>query len=453
MERRKTITGLYVSLGGILVVMSVVAASRFLLWGLEEPKNYTMANISVVVLGLLIFVAYEYIDRVIDYLGLDKGYTVFLIKRELREQLISAGYYTESHVAGYIVLPKIEIDLSDDLSNGSIMIEDNLKFRLRLDEDISMALPGYTVDTHYTSDNGKWYVYEIVRSDIDNKCYFHSLRDYFNYCDKIPEHELFIDRNLSFPISHLLLTGQTGAGKSYALYNLLLQLLNKSPKMREHLYFVDPKCSGLYLLGSMVNANNTAATFEAICEQIRTFNEVLSERNETTSEQLKTRLDGDYTTFGMLPYVMIFEEYGAFQALLQSREKRVRDEIGGIIEKIIYMGRQSGCFLVLVSQQVSAAMLPTKIRDNIPAKFLLGRGLETETAVCCFGQTEANDLPSRKMAPGEAFYKIAGINAHAKKCVFPLLDFDIMSAVNYAVRGRRQRPGAAGGANVNTTTK
>lgn len=362
---------------------------------------------------------------------LDRGIEVALIYRELCKQLIDAGCYRPSGFGDTVVLPEIRISLDKETLRGLIWIRKNLYSRNLLDNDLSMSFGQYCVDSHYDSEDGNWHVYEIYRYDRNSKLQFSSYSAFYQRLQRTPDYSLFVDRDLIYPISHTLICGQTGSGKSYGAYSLLLQLMIRGST----LFFVDPKASGLSLLGRFYDSSHTAVDFDEIIDLLRTFDAILTSRNEKLQELLKSRIDGDYRSFDLQPQVLVFEEYGAFQAVLSGHDKKERDEVNRIIERIVLLGRQSGCFLFLIAQQVSAATVPTKIRDNIPAKILMARGMETETAVCCFGAADTAEIERRRnYSPGEAYFRIAGINAKPKRCIFPLLEFDLLDAVR-KIRG------------------
>ena len=426
---------------GILLIIAELAAIALVviavsISGLQHTLNHTpglndssillLISAATIQVGVIYLAAY--------HTGLNQGLTVFRLRRKLTRQLIDAKYYVDGFFYNSVQLPRIIIELDESELTGKVQIENLLKFRQKLDSDLSMAFGIYSVEAHYLSDNGNWFIYEIVRSDIDRKLRFGSADSFQQYTKEYPAYALFVDQALSYTLCHTLITGQTGAGKSYAVYSLIFQLLCKCPEIRSHLYFGDPKYTGLRMIGNRICPDNTAADFDAICDLLRTFDEILRKRNTEVSESLKEKLDGDYMTLNLLPEILIFEEFGAFQATLQTKEKKLRDEINAILERIIFMGRQSGCFLIVISQQVSATTLPTKIRDNIGARFLLAKGLERETAVCCFGQIDAADLPTGNYQPGEAFYKVSGLTAKPKKCVFPLLNFNAEEAIHTYLR-------------------
>lgn len=414
------------SMSIVLAVMTIIAASHYLTHysAVYPHKKHVFAAILVITAS--VYVLIRTVKSLMKYTGLYAGVTVFRIKNELITQLKDADFYTPSIFPEYIVLPEIIINLSDDEMTGTIMIENILRYHKRLDDDFSMAFSNYVVDAYYISDDGNWFVYEVLRADYDYKLRFNNFYSFESLARKLPPYTLFVDQNLAVPLQMTMIVGQQGSGKSYASYSIVLQLM----LMQSHLYFADPKSAGLKSLGDSIDPDNTAVDFEEICDLLRRFHSVLKERNLQVREALGSHLEGDYRMLNWDPHVLVFEEYSAFQAVLNTREKQIRDEITGIIEQIVFMGRQCGCLMIVIAQQINAQTMPTKIRDQLSAKFLLCRGLETETAVCAFGQVDAADLPKRNAKPGEAYYKIAGINAKPKRCEFPELSFNILQETN-----------------------
>lgn len=418
----------------ILAAISVaLAAASFL--------KFNYINYNQISIGYLLIMALAAITAVRSsiYLAkkykLDQGLNVFMVYREFIDQLMDVGCYIPTYNPCIVRLPQVRIDMDEEGLRGKIWIRNNLKYQSTLDSDISMAFSKYNVDSHYLSDDSNWYIFDLVRADYEKQFQFHSLHSFYRKNFGTSPYELLIDKDLSYVLCHTLICGQTGAGKSYATYSIVLQLLYKNADI----FFVDPKNSGLSIMGDHIAPHQTAVTIDEIYEVLVSFSECLRARNKELTNRLHDRLDGDYMSFNWTPKVLIFEEFGAFQAALSGRDKKYRDEVNAMVEQIVLLGRQSGCFLILIAQQVSAQTLPTKIRDNIPAKFLLARGLEKETSTCCFGATDAAELQSKIYRPGEAYYKIAGINSVPKLCTFPLLDFDIDDAINTCLGSSRRR--------------
>ena len=98
---------------------------------------------------------------------------------------------------------------------------------------------------------------------------FDSFQAFKAHSDSLGNYELFIDSYTNLPLTHQLIVGQTGSGKSYALHGYLLQMLLKP--VPYHLYFADPKASSIALLGERVSPETTSDDFEGIVALLETF--------------------------------------------------------------------------------------------------------------------------------------------------------------------------------------
>ena len=218
--------------------------------------------------------------------------------------------------------------------------------------------------------------------------------------------------------------GQTGSGKSYALYNLILQMLNK--KVKYELFFADPKGSSLAVLGSKVASDRTAVDFEDIIALLKTFVTFMRERKPELKALLESKLDSDYSDFGLNPYVFIFDEYASFSSVLAAADKKTRDEVKAMLYEVILQGRQLGFFMVLAMQKSDATLIDTAIRDNLPLKIVLGNA-EQQTYVTAFGT--GADIPNRHYAVGEGVFTEPTLAPEPKLIQCPYLNFDILQAV------------------------
>ena len=275
----------------------------------------------------------------------------------------------------------------------------------------------------FRSDDGNFFVYKLVNSKGSFKLTFNSFNDFLKYSNKVPPYKLFLDGRSWVKLQHTLLVGMTGSGKSYSLYCLLLQMLNKS--VTYHLYLADPKGSSLAALGDVIAPQHTAESIEEITEQLTAFVELMRQRKADLKELLRGKLDADYSDFGMEPYIFIFDEYASFAAVLASREKKERDRVKALLYEIILQGRQLGFFLFLAMQKSDATLLETALRDNIPLKIVLGNS-EQQTYVTAFGT--GVEIPKRHFLVGEGVFTEPVLAPEPRLVQFPYCNFDIMQS-------------------------
>lgn len=189
------------------------------------------------------------------YKGIKYFIRYIIVKNNLELQMIDAGLFIER--GNVIELPQIKLSFDKGLSSGILKIRNSLKFDKKLDDIVmSSALDKYIVERHYVTDDANYYVYELIDSSVNFKLSFKSYDEYLEYNKSIPTFSFFLDNRSVVKLQHTLLVGVTGSGKTYCLYNILLQFYNK--EVPYELYYADPKGSSLAVIGQTVAPNRTA---------------------------------------------------------------------------------------------------------------------------------------------------------------------------------------------------
>ncbi|EME8260953.1 cell division protein FtsK, partial [Enterococcus faecium] len=194
-----------------------------------------------------------------------------------------------------------------------------------------------------------------------------------------------------------------------------------------NIYFADPKNSSLAVLGEKISKENTATDIDDIIELLKRFNEIMIERKAKIKEKLNMKLEGTYADFQYEPYIFIFDEFASFQTVLQTMEKKKRDEVMKLLSQVVLQGRQLGFFLWIVMQKSDATLLPTNLRENLPVKFVLGNA-EKQTYTTAFGT--GVDTPEKNFQLGQGVFTCPIVANTPKICHFSYLNFDILEAVN-----------------------
>lgn len=348
--------------------------------------------------------------------------------KRLNQALYDCGIYLERVVLlkKCAALPKIDISIDDSLFKGVVRIENCIKYDKRLDElPISSALPDeYIITTSYISDDCNDYVYEFELYHIE-QLVFNSYADFQAYCDRIDEYKIFLDARYVIPVFHMLVIGQTGSGKSYCLYNLILQMLSK-PRPYE-LYIADPKLSGLYVLGMQIAKDRTASSAEEIINLLQAFYMRMIERKKELCKKLHNKLDSDYRDFNLSPICLIIDEYSSFRASLMRFEKKTRDMVDEIIGSLVREGRQLGCFCIIAQQQTNANNLSTELKENIPFKIILGM-TERQTYITALGGYP--DIARRHFDKGQGLMVYPQIATAENPAITSIatMNFDILKA-------------------------
>lgn len=377
----------------------------------------------------IVFLASVVIEYMLAH-KIHKGFKYFfrhvIVMNSLELQMIDAGIYIQR--GKIFELPKIELSFDKRLDKGILKIRNSIKFDKKLDGmSLSSALERYIVERHYMTDDGNYYIYELLDGSIDFKMKFNSFEEYIKHNETIPTYALFLDRRSIVKLQHTLLVGVTGSGKTYCLYNLLLQFFNKS--IPYVIYFADPKGSSLAVIGQIIAPDKTAVDMSKIIEQLEEFVIKMRERKEEIKELLKSKLDADYSDFNKSPYIFCFDEYASFVSVLANEDKKTRDKVNGLMSEVILQGRQLGFFMFIIMQKSDANLISTSLRDNIPLKVVLGNS-EQQTYVTAFGT--GVDIPNRHYKVGEGVFTEPVIASEPKLLQCPFLNFDILEAVRKA---------------------
>ncbi len=353
-----------------------------------------------------------------------------LFKR-INTQLLDDKVYIERYCFNELcaVLPKVKIKFDNNLLTGEVSIENTLRYKEKLiDVDISCCLLNYIVEQSYISSDGNYVTYDIFDADFDRQLVFENTEQFLQSCKQVGDYELFIDKVTTVDLFHSMISGQSGSGKSYSIFTIIAQMLNKP--VHFNLYFADPKASGMASLGKAIDETRTADSIDGIIELLRSFHAELVKRKELMENSLTNskNIDSDYRNFGYEPFVFVFDEYLAFGLALQNYKKDIRDEIASILSDIVLMGRQLGFFLFLIMQSAPANNIPTIIRDQLAFKVVLGNS-DDSTYTVAFGA--GVDIPIRKYPIGYGVYTYAGKTEKPKILAFPTIkDFDIMTVID-----------------------
>ena len=275
----------------------------------------------------------------------------------------------------------------------------------------------------YLSDDMNFYIYEFERSEI-KQLVFKNYEELKTYCSQFEDNTLFLDKKNTVPLHHTLIVGSTGSGKTYAVYSLLLQLLNFS--IIPEIYIADPKQSSLYVLGKKIACDLTAGVTGEIVLLLERFYHEMTKREKEMQSYLNKRLDSNYKDWGLKAHVLVIDEFSSFMSVVSVMDKSTRDKVNMYLTNIIQKGRQLGFFMWIIMQKSDSKILPTYLRDNLVFKVVLGQATDT-TYQTAF--EEYADLPRLKFQPGYGLYSFQGLTRQPKVCSFPRLEFDVLHSV------------------------
>lgn len=183
------------------------------------------------------------------------------------------------------------------------------------------------------------------------------------------DHTITIAPGLSWNIDeapHGLASGVTGGGKSRFLLYLLLELYK-----RGQVRIVDPKRSDLFQVTKhILPERHVAVTPGQIGRLLRETHDEMLSRYEQMDAFGKAGVT--YRDLGLQPLTIIFDEFSAHVADIED-DKKLLKEVKKYLRRIILLGRQAGCFIVIAMQKPSAEVLSTDIRDQLSMRVTLGQ--------------------------------------------------------------------------------
>lgn len=169
-------------------------------------------------------------------------------------------------------------------------------------------------------------------------------------------HQLYgVKGFINAPISHLIVVGSSGSGKSTALLYWLCKMKHKGLPVEVHI--MDFKKSGEFQ-----GITEHYAEFEECYEKIVEFYNVFNSVGE----------GGD----GVVRILLVDEIAGLLAHFSMTKEGKAKaDEIRSIMSSVLMLGRSRNCFLWLAMQRYTASIFPASsgAADNFHVCVGLGR--------------------------------------------------------------------------------
>lgn len=207
------------------------------------------------------------------------------------------------------------------------------------------------------------YIFELSPA---KRLHISSIADISNYAY---DNKITLNSNLIWDINktpHALITGGTGAGKTFFIIYLIYAFKN----LQADIFLLDPKRSDLSQMGNLVGDRNIAYEPNHIARVLREANEIMNNRYDEMRELNTNKEIGKiYSDFGMKPIVIFFDEVMAFMSIA---DNKLAKECNGYLTSIIAKGRQSGVFMILSTQRADTDFISGAIRDQLGLRLALG---------------------------------------------------------------------------------
>ena len=208
---------------------------------------------------------------------------------------------------------------------------------------------------------------------------------------------------------HALITGGTGSGKTMFLVYILkcVQSIGADVKI------LDPKRSDLLKIGDKWGVG-TACEGNQIAKILREANEEMDRRYDKMSE-----IGTDYSSFGMKPVFIVFDEVMAFMGGTQ--DNKLIKEVNGYLMNIIAKGRQSGVFMVLALQRPDVKFLEGALRDQLGLRIALGN-LSDDGMTMIFGSEYKHMRPCSNVVGAGIIFLSSFRNTRPKNYITPRME-------------------------------
>ncbi len=312
----------------------------------------------------------------------------------IESNLISVGAYIKHKDKVFVELPRIKI------KKGIIRISlKNIRIRSIIErylDSFSTALPErYVVEDYYISQNNAEVI--IVYEDMKNyNPEQYELSDYVSKMKSTDLLSLYIDKKHIISLRdypHLLISGQSGSGKSYLANQIVIQAIIKGYEI----VILDPKRTyGLYR-----DFVDYIYELDDIVLKLKFVESQMTSRMKQIQPELDKNPNILAVDVGFKPMLVVIEEY---ISLTSSLDKKQKEEVERIVKNLSVLARQSNIHILIVMQAAGTENINATTRSNL-TKILLGNA-QSNILTATFGN--GVDIPNvhSKMSKGEGIIQL-----------------------------------------------
>lgn len=200
-------------------------------------------------------------------------------------------------------------------------------------------------------------------------------KEEITYTEKTGQFKLM--SNISIPLGqHMIVSGQTGSGKSYLLRQLLA-VFNKLGSV----ILVDPKLSdaarwsrgkNVELIKPRLDSESTGSSIgsdllDAVNERLNRLEATMYNRQNQLYQQ--SEISSNYRLLNVKPIFLVIDELAS---LTIGANRQAKADFFDHLTRLSLLARESGIVIVLALQQARSESIPTSIRAQMGVKILLG---------------------------------------------------------------------------------
>ena len=219
----------------------------------------------------------------------------------------------------------------------------------------------------------------------------------------------------------LLVSGSSGAGKSYSIYFIVSRFISQTVCGRHaKIFVIDPKMSDIYKLcqRSGMPVSNYGTSNEDAFRMLRQY---INEMNRRMEIYNKSELfDSIGIDLGLPPLLLVIEEYSSLVASMDSKAKKDFENMVAIVAQ---KARSLSMGVCIVMQQPRSDSLSTNIREQLAHAIFLGVPTR-ESSQMMFGTT---DVPNVKKDKGVGLYSTE--RESPKEFQAPIFDRDVFETL------------------------
>ncbi|MFD1136565.1 FtsK/SpoIIIE domain-containing protein [Paenibacillus urinalis] len=179
-----------------------------------------------------------------------------------------------------------------------------------------------------------------------------------------------ISMDLSSPDTpHLLIGGRTGSGKSVTVNSIILSLMCLYSPSEVQFIFIDPKKVEFLVYENRHHTQQVVTEIKDAILLLEQMIDVMEERYRLFAQESVTSIDQyiEVTNQSIPHLVIVFDEFADFM----SQEKQFSSKVENTIQRLGAKARAAGIHLLICTQSPKADIVPTNIRNNLPARLAL----------------------------------------------------------------------------------